>query len=317
MRLAAPVLAVAAVAFAPLAAACSSCGCTLSTDWSAQGYGAGQGFTMDLRFDYFDQDQLRSGRHRVDRGGIALPAGQEIQLRTINRNTTLTLDYSPRPEWGLTFVLPYFDRYHSTVPAGETDVSQSHSKSIGDLRLIGRYQGFGDGHSNVGVQVGLKFPTGSFGERFSSGTEAGEIIDRGLQPGTGTTDLLLGIYHHQALDRDWDYFGQAMLQLPLNMRDQFRPGAGLNLSTGVRYASFERVVPHVQINARIEARESGSNSDRPNSGATLVYLSPGASFAVSKRLSVYGFGQVPIYQRVNGLALEPRYSVSVGLRYAM
>jgi hypothetical protein len=28
-----------------------------------------------------------------------------------------------------------------------------------------------------------------------------------------------------------------------------------------------------------------------------------------------GFVQLPIYQRVNGLQLEPKYSVSVGLHY--
>ena len=73
------------------------------------------------------------------------------------------------------------------------------------------------------------------------------------------------------------------------------------------------VVPSIQINARIEGRESGPNADVENSGATLVYLSPGVNFqVVRQRCTRYLFAQVPIYQRVNGLQLEPRYTVTVG-----
>ena len=53
----------------------------------------------------------------------------------------------------------------------------------------------------------------------------------------------------------------------------------------------------------------------PNSGATLVYLSPGATLTLTDQLKVYGFVQLPVYQRVTGLQLEPRYSVSMGLHY--
>jgi len=37
---------------------------------------------------------------------------------------------------------------------------------------------------------------------------------------------------------------------------------------------------------------------------------------VSKRASLYGFVQLPIYQNVNGVQLVPRYTASVGARFA-
>src|SRR5438105_15808627 len=50
------------------ALACSSCGCTLTTDWAAQGFGSVvPGFRMDFRFDYLDQTQLRSGTRSEER----------------------------------------------------------------------------------------------------------------------------------------------------------------------------------------------------------------------------------------------------------
>ena len=166
-----------------------------------------------------------------------------------------------------------------------------------------------------GLQLGLKFATGATNVNFSGGPQAGGGLDAGLQPGTGSTDLLLGTYRFGTLSGRIDHFSHASVQVPLNSKNGFKPGVGLNLSTGLRYASDGPVVPQVQLNARIEDRESGENADIANSGATLVYLSPGATWALGDKLSGYGFVQVPIYQRVNGLQLEPKVSVSVGLRY--
>jgi hypothetical protein len=295
--------------------ACSSCGCSLSSDWASQGYAAGEGLRVDLRYDYFNQNQLRSGSSSVDRDAISFPTDREIQQQTINRNTTLTLDYSPNADWGVNLHIPYFDRYHTTIIEDDTEVSTSHTRSIGDLRLLGRYQGWSPDHS-TGVQFGLKFATGSIHNEFIAGPQAGMSLDRGLQPGTGTTDLLLGAYNFGALGRDWDYFAQALLQQPLNSREDFRPGTGLNVNAGVRYVANETVTPQLQINVRAEKRESGANADVANSGATLVYLSPGISVNVTHALQLYGFFQVPLLQRVSGYQLDPRYTVSVGVHYA-
>lgn len=298
------------------ALACSSCGCTLSSDWASQGYAATEGFRVELRYDYFNQNQLRNGTGTVDRGSITLPTDREIQQETVNRNYTLTLDYNPNADWGVNLQLPYFDRFHTTVAEGDDAVSTSHTKSIGDARVIGRYQGFDRDHS-TGVQFGVKLPTGSFHNNFIDGPQAGEPLDRALQPGTGTTDLLVGIYNFGALSRDWDYFAQALLQQPLNSREDFRPGTGLNANAGLRYVTNETFTPQIQLNLRTEKRESGANADVDNSGATLLYLSPGMTVHVTHHLHVFGFFQVPIYQRVNGYQIEPRYSVSVGLHYAL
>ena len=73
------------------------------------------------------------------------------------------------------------------------------------MRILGRYRGLPDDKS-IGVQFGLKLATGSFHNNFVSGPQEGEPLDRGLQPGTGTTDLLLGAYNFGAVNRDWDYF---------------------------------------------------------------------------------------------------------------
>jgi hypothetical protein len=314
-RLAGALLTALGTMAAEEALACSSCGCTLTTDWAAQGFGSvTPGLRTDLRFDYLNQTDLRSGTKSVDRSTLEIPNEREIQQQTRNLNYSLYLDYTFNADWGVTAQIPYFDRYHTTIAPGDTDISTSHTKSLADVRVVGRYQGFSPDHS-VGMQLGLKLPTGSFNNTFIDGPQAGQPLDRGLQPGTGTTDLLLGGYKFGALNRDWDYFVQGVLQLPLDTRQDFRPGNGFNLNFGVQYVSFESWTPRLQINTRIEDRDEGAQADTENSGATLVYLSPGAYFHFTHSVHAYAFVQLPIYQRVNGLQLEPKYTTSIGVRF--
>ena len=294
--------------------ACSSCGCTLNSDWSSQGISSGEGTRFDIRFDYFKQSDYRNGTSSVSRSKI--PVGTEVQDTTINRNLTLGLDHSFNQDWAINLLLPIFNRSHGTYgedgdypdPAA---LITSSSKGIGDLRVTGRYQGLSADRSS-GITFGLKLPTGETNDTFNDGSP----LDRGLQLGTGTTDLLLGGYYFGSINRDWDYFAQATVQIALNKHNDFRPGNGLNATAGVRYMGFESFIPQLQFNTRIEKRESGAEADVDNSGATLIYISPGVTVPINKTVQAFGFIQVPIYQHVNGYQIEPNVLLSTGLRFS-
>lgn len=299
----------------PSLLACGACGCTLNSDWASQGFAVRPGWRFDLRYDYFNQDQLRSGTKAVDRASFEIPNERELQEKTINRNLTATLDYSPSADWGVTLMVPMFNRYHATLAAGDVDPSFSWGNGAGDARVLGRYQGFLEDHA-FGLQLGVKLATGETRQTFSAGPQAGQPLDRGLQLGTGTTDLLIGVYAFGTLGSSWDCFGQALFQKPLGERDGFRPGDGVNANVGVRYTGRAGFTPHLQVNVRAEGRESGLNADAANSGATLVYLSPGLTVEIGRSMQVYAFAQVPVAQRVNGLQLAPRFSVSLGMHWS-
>jgi hypothetical protein len=303
---------VAMLISSPNTFACSSCGCTLNSDWTSQGISSGEGTRIDIRFDYFKQSDYRSGTSSVSREEVAA-AGSEVQDTTINRNLTLGLDHSFNKDWAVNIQLPIFSRSHGTFGAAYPNLDEydtSSSKGIGDIRVTGRYQGLSADHSS-GITFGLKLPTGETTDTFNSGL----ALDRGLELGTGTTDLLLGGYQFGSINRDWDYFLQATLQIALNSHDDFRPGNGLNATAGVRYMGFESFIPQLQFNTRIEKRESGINADVTNSGATLLYISPGVTVPINKTVQAFGFLQVPVYQRVNGYQIEPNVLFSTGLRF--
>ena len=89
----------------------------------------------------------------------------------------------------------------------------------------------------------------------------------------------------------------------------------MNATAGIRYMGFESFIPQLQFNTRIEKRESGTSADVINSGATLLYISPGITVPINKTVQAFGFLQVPVYQRVNGYQIEPNILISSGLRF--
>lgn len=308
---------VAAAGLPGTASACTSCGCSLGTDFADEAYFTEAGFHFDLRYDFVDQNQLRRDGHKLDKSSVKFPNTDEIQQGTLTRFYTLSADYTFNRDWGLHLQLPYLDREHETIAEGDTKVSTSHTRGVGDLRVVGRYQGFFADRS-TGVQFGVKLPTGASRERFDTGPQRGEIIDRGLQSGSGTTDVLLGIYNFgrfggSGLER----FEQIEFKQALNSHRHFRPSTQTSLNLGASYTGFRYVVPQLQLNAKLEGREVGAESDYPNSGSRTLYVSPGVTAKPTAKLSVYGFVQLPVAQHYNGYQLAPHYILAAGLRYAL
>jgi hypothetical protein len=295
--------------------ACATCGCTLSTD-AATGFSTRAGWRVNLQYDYINQDQLRHGTGTAS----VVPVGNEFEHETTNRYITASLTYAPNSRWSLGLQLPYVIRDHSTYggydPSLPLEQTGSHSSSLGDIRLIGSYQGFLPTH-NLGVQLGVKFPTGAYGDavHFSSGPGAGDPLDTSLQPGTGSTDVILGAYYYQALSQDFDGVLHANYQFPVATRFDYRPGNQVTLSAGLRYMALSSWVPQVQLNISHRDQDSGVNADVENSAGTFVYLSPGVSYLATKQTQVYGLVQIPVYHNLDGWQLAPRWTATLGISH--
>jgi hypothetical protein len=308
-------LALACLGAAPsLSWACATCGCTLSTD-AAMGYSALPGWRANVEFDYINQDQLRRGTRAVS----SVPDGDELEHQTINRYLNYAVTYSPTADWNVTVRIPYVSRDHSTYGNFDStkplpDLTYSHSSSLGDVKLIGGYQGFLPTH-NLGVQLGIKLPTGAYGTsvKFNSGPNAGAPLDASLQPGTGSTDLIVGAYYYQAISQNWDAFVNGNFQAAVTSKqdqpgNDFRIGNQTIVSFGLRYEDNPRIVPQVQINVLRKSADQGALADRPDTAGTVAYLGPGLIVSVMHDLQLYGFVQIPLYSQLNGNQLFPRWT---------
>lgn len=314
--------AAACLSMAPLHSwGCAACGCTLSAD-AAMGYSALPGWRLSFEYDYIHQDQLRNGRHAVS----AVPDDSEFERETLNRYLTLGIDYSPAADWNIGLRVPYVIRTHSTY--GDYDsseplppVSTSRSSGIGDLRLIGAYQGF-LANRNLGLQLGVKLPTGPYDTvNFNRGPAAGTPLDASLQPGTGSTDIIVGAYYYRPVGQYFEAFINVQFQSALTTQQNkpdrdFRPGNATTLSFGMRYESNPRWAPQLQMNLTHKGVDQGALADVTNTAGDVAYLSPGLTVNVAGPLNVYGFAQLPVYSDLVGYQVFPRYTFSVGATYA-
>ena len=313
-------LALAAAALCALpSAAGASCGaafCLVNTDWSVQGSWVESGVRFDLRYEYVDLDQPRSGRDRVAVGEV--PRHHD-EVFTRNRNLVGTLDWALSPRWGAMLVMPFVDRDHLHIHnhRGEKIEESWSFREPGDARLQARYEISASRDDparprSAGVTFGLKLPTGKHDVANGEGAQA----ERSLQPGTGTTDLVAAAYWHGSAPLDgFSWFAQAQGAVPLNSRDGYKPGKQLQLDGGVRYAATRDLGLMAQLNYHAKGRDSGANAEPEDSGQRAVYLSPGLSWNLGRNAQLYAFVQVPLYQAVNGVQLTADWSAAAGVSW--
>ncbi|MBI3575835.1 MAG: hypothetical protein HY083_09320, partial [Gammaproteobacteria bacterium] len=68
----------------------------------------------------------------------------------------------------------------------------------------------------------------------------------------------------------------------------------------------------LQINTQIKDRDRGGEAEPRDSGGSFLWLSPGLSYTLTRAAKVYGFVQLPLYQRVNGIQLTAGWSAAAG-----
>ena len=306
-----------AVAFAHEArASCGAAFCLVNTDWSAQGYWLEPGVLLDFKYEFIDQDQPRTGTDRISVGQI--PRHHD-EVETKNRNWVASADWSLAPTWGLSFVVPYVDREHVHIHnhRGEKLVESWSFKELGDMRVVARHELFAsretvERQTSMGVSFGVKLPTG----RYDVANGEGDLAERTLQPGTGTTDVLLGLYWHgMAPLANTSWFARVSGVLPANEREGYKPGKSVYVDGGARYAMANNVGLMLQLNYVYKGRDSGPEAEPEDSGQQQLWISPGISWNVAKSAQLYAFAQFPLYQRVNGVQLTADWSALAGVSW--
>jgi len=294
----------------PASASCGSAFCTVNTNWNAQLPLTESGTRIDLRFEYIDQNQPRHGTRDVSIGQV--PRHHD-EVQTINRNSILTIDHNFDANWGFTTTVPLVNRDHEHIHnhQGEKLLETWDFTQPGDVRVLGRYQMQGNHPANVyGVMAGLKLPTGDYRVR----NQEGELAERTLQPGTGTTDGILAAFWNDTLPiPDSGWFAQVQGQVPLYRRDGFRPGYQLHLDVGYTYNPLPDLALMLQLNTTRKGLDGGPEAEREDSGSWTVSLSPGVSYAVTASTNLYGFVQVPIYRDLNGVQLTAGWAALAGV----
>jgi hypothetical protein len=176
-----------------------------------------------------------------------------------------------------------------------TETTRQNSTGFGDAELSAVWttdlSRTVSGSGTLAIAGAVKVPTGHNDE-----VDNGERLDEHLQSGTGTYDWQTGV----GLARPGGL-------LTLTTSAYYR-GKGTNshgyhygnlvlLNAGVQRQMNSTIAASLQVNGRIARRDSESEVAVPNTGGTVVYLSPGA------KVQFEGIGfwvniQVPVYRHL-------------------
>jgi hypothetical protein len=290
-----------------------ACGCGVFDVATSSMFPERQGGMAWLQYDYQDQNRNWSGNSEA-------PAANNDDKQIETHFATLGLQYMFNQKWGAQIEVPYDYRTFKTDIGGGNIATRNWSQ-LGDIRLEGIYTGFFADQS-AGVTFGLKLPTGDF--NFDS-----DVVDRDSQLGTGSTDILLGGFCRGNITKDekWDWFAQALLDVPTLIQDQYRPGVELDAATGIDYKGFSlgrvRISPLAQVIASYRGSDSGANAsgganddpeDGVSSGYERIMLSPGIEFHIHP-VKIYADVEIPVYQNFTGNQLAAPVLFKVSMSY--
>jgi hypothetical protein len=261
-----------------------ACGCGVFDVGTSSMFPNGQGGMAFLQYDYQDQNRNWSGSSQA-------PAANNDDKEIKSDFVTVGLQYMFNSRWGVQAQVPFAYRYFKTA-----DGSTSWG-SLGDIRIEGIYTGFMADQS-AGVTFGVKLPTGN--DNYNPA-----LVDRDTQIGSGSTDILLGGFYRDNLDRSqkWDWFAQLQLDVPVLIQDQYRPGVELDVAAGIDYKGWSvgrvKISPVAQVIFSERTRDSGAASNPDNSGYQRILLSPGVEFHMHP-VKLYADVELPVYQNVTG-----------------
>ncbi|HKO02089.1 MAG TPA: hypothetical protein VJ032_10370 [Thermoanaerobaculia bacterium] len=303
---------------AQLAASCGSATCPL--DLNALNRPGAGGFTLDLSFEYIDQNRPRIGTRSAHVGELHDEHHDEV--RTINRTTSLLLRYGVNDRLQFSAAMPFTSRSHEHIERALDQRESFNLSGAGDLMLQGRYALVERGATeSLWATGGIKLPTGSH----DRANDDGEIAEAPIQPGTGSTDFLVGLSWEKGLLRTTAAHGPMgnVAMIPLFVSATFRRnGSGAQdyrvgnewqLNAGSAYPLFSRVELLGQLNVRRKSRDFSPEDGGldPFTGGTFVYASPGLRFS-GGRGAIYALVQLPLYRDVNGIQLTADRNFIVG-----
>jgi hypothetical protein len=246
--------------------------------------------------------------------------------------TELTGFYGLTPEFMVLAVVPYKKGKTTgepdlSVPPPVLDTTMAGDASgLGDVALMGRYTFLKsetpDTTTIMAGVAGIKFATGSTDAKTSDGMS---YLDSHLQPGTGSTDYLLGLSYSHSLQR---FSLSANLLGTITTEGKFGTtkhqfGNALNYDVTGKYRiapeAFAPTKPQLflalGINGEVREREKEDGATVPDSGGNTVYLSPGLQLVLAPHWIVELSYQHAIYHNLYGTQLGETYKAIGGVTY--
>ena len=268
------------------------CGCVkVCVDNLADRSAAREGaYSVDFRYDTIDQDERNSGAHahflayhRILTGTIETQlAGQTWSIAVPRLNRIVRSNIAP------------------TVLNPNPINTRQEVVGLGDISVTTRFA-----WSDYTIIAGVKLPTGTDDLTLN-------VSRRYLQPGTGTTDFILGLRRDYAATSDrpqcfWQLGAQGAVFSDAN----FRPGTTLSATAGVRYELASTLAFSLQATALRQFRDKNTMAAAGNvayaedleTAAFSTHLAAGLTYKLTTNTRAYVYYSCSL--KNNNLADKP------------
>lgn len=290
------------VAGAPVAHACSVCGC--GDPLFAAGDSKPLAGTWRFAFDY---TYLTASARSDDN-----PSQTELLLQMVFLPVVV---YSPTDELNLVLQVPLSWKSWNLVGGGLPSESASPF-GLGDIELGIRY--FVWTHidfsklrrQSFAISAGTSLPTGA--DDIQVG---GERIDQHAQLGTGAWGPYLGVLYTFAEDR-WNFTGTLSGRYRTINSYGYQFGAAALFSATARYRFVETFALSIGLDGRYAVRDNNSGETQLNTGGLLLAVTPGLSWNLTGGLWLQAQVQIPFVSHLYGVqSVGP--VVTVGLQFVL
>jgi outer membrane putative beta-barrel porin/alpha-amylase len=271
-------------------------------------------FAIDLRLDYTEFEDLSDTE-------IEAKAARAGSFDLLDRSflPTISVSYGIVDNFQVGLSIGYYDAVKAREAefdetSGETEIVTFDPDGITDLWLTAKYRFYRGPAGQFALFGGAKFPTGDHKVTNSEG----ERVEPSATAGTGSFDGMAGIAYSRFLTSQLtlDASGQYTFRTE---HDDFRLGDRVDAGVAVAYRFTEDIQQFPQFSVFAEANvrhlfKSEEDGERdPNTGGTVLFLSPGFRVGFSPYAAFTVSPQFPVVQDLNGEQLETAFKVNAAL----
>lgn len=259
---------------------------------------------LRIRMNYFYMDKDRYVK------------GSSAALNPVNKRVTIHKEllrfyYGLFNDFHVVVTIPYLSKKQETEMSGKK--VKKDTSGLGDIKLIGKIRILRqspEGHGlSMALAGGMKLPTGK-----DDAKREGVLIPPPLQPGSGSTDYILGIFGTKKFSRFFLH-SNIMYQICTEGSQEYKFGNILTYNLALVYpvASYIDIVG--ELNGSYKGKDKQVGSKLVNTGGYELYFSPGIKFNLSSSVIFELSIPLCIWKDLNGTQNASDWKIVAGISY--
>lgn len=227
----------------------------------------------------------------------------------------LSVGYAPWSRLGLRAIVPYARRSREQTLSTPTVQRRDELRGLGlgDISLLGLVRVLpvrGLRPYEFSLGAGVKLPSGEFRQ-----SRSGVQLPLDLQPGSGSTDLLLTSFGQYYRWPGWNLFAGHVWRLTGTNDDGYRFGNEVQAFAGAGREVAGRWGLTAEVRYRYVGGDERDGARVVSTGGHRLFLVPGTSFQVGSNGPVLLAGAlVPVYERVDGTQMATNLGIDLAIQ---